>query len=161
MEFLLISCLAAKAHFVEAEAWYLGASARVRLGHSKQQDSCRRSCLESKSVSSKLSKKMPRYITCVIFMACITLTLLMADCRGVNYRHVVSLQIACQLQCRCYFSTSTNQQKNTKEKRPSSSPSHHYSHVFSPFLWNDPLIHPPSCIGFAESNGLKSGPSRY
>lgn len=31
----------------------------------------------------------------------------------MNYRHVVSvsLQIACQLQCRCYFSTSTNQQK--------------------------------------------------
>lgn len=57
MEFLLISCLAAKAHFVETEAWDLGALARIMLGHSKQQDNCRRSCLESKSVSSKSSKQ--------------------------------------------------------------------------------------------------------
>lgn len=32
MEFLLISCLAAKAHFVETEAWDLGALARIMLG---------------------------------------------------------------------------------------------------------------------------------
>lgn len=61
MEFLLISCLAAKAHFVETEAWDLGALARIMLWHSKQQDNCRRSCLESKSVSSKSSKNAKVY----------------------------------------------------------------------------------------------------